>query len=181
MSVPQIQSLGFLLFGQTGVEIAARRSRIIQFLGFTIVRLEPEKTGWLSMSLQERLKDPWKRNQGSPEGFYQSHCNWGCCRKMGSISACCLNLNLFCFVKVCPNALLNFSPLYTATWESFGVEVLVENKLIYILFDDRFFLKLWLKPSLISFDKKDICPGPFAGIGFILPERPGSGVIQEAF
>ena len=110
MSVPQIQSLGFLLHGQTGVEIAARRSRINQFLGFTIVRLEPEKTGWLSMSLQERLKDPWERNQGSPEGFYQSHCNRGCYWKMGTISACRLNLNLFFYVKVHPTALSKLQP-----------------------------------------------------------------------
>ena len=110
MSVPQIQSLGFLLLGQTGVEISARRSRINQFLGFTIVRLEPGKTGWLSIILQKRLKDPWERNQGSPEGFYQSNCNRGCYWKMGTISGCCLNLNLFCYVKVYPTALFKLQP-----------------------------------------------------------------------
>ena len=58
----------------------------------------------MTIILQERLQGPWERHQGSPEGFKQTHRIGGRCWKLAPISAFCLNVNSFCYVKVGLNA-----------------------------------------------------------------------------
>ena len=71
-------------------------------------------------------------------------------------------------------AVFNFNPLLIK-FESFGVEGLVGNNFIYIMFNGRLLFKWWLKPSLIHFDVKILAMALFAGIwlklGFQLPKN----------